>query len=628
MPDLQDTSDAIRGLMGVDYAVLLFYVLGILAVGVGLGAKVKDTGDLFKAGGQSPWWASGLSGFMTMFSAGTFVVWGGIAYRLGVVSVFINLMYGIAALLVGWFVAGRWKRLGIRTPAEFIEQRYGRAVLHLYTWAMMAYRMTGTGVALYSLAILLVSLMPIPTDSSFALLGAPNENGTLFLRLDYAIMFFGGCVVVYTMVGGLWAVLMTDVIQFIVLNLAVVFMIPLLLGRVGGVSGFMAQAPDGFFRPVAGPYTWFFLAGWCAIHFFMIGAEWAFVQRYICVPSERDARKSSYLFGVLYLVSPILWLAPPLAYRILRPIPEGASEAQITALAESAYIMACSTVLPVGMIGLMLAAMFSATASMVSSQLNVFAGVLTEEVYSKLVREPSDRRLLWAGRGFSLLLGVALVGLALAVPLLGGAEKVVIAITALMVTPLLAPTIFGLFSQRMGAPAVWWTVGICSLCGASAVGFPQQLADFLRTAGWLSESSATTIAALSLKDELAPLGKGAQILTGVVLPVALLAIQWLISSRRSDAGWVRIQRMAERTSPQAAAMEGSADPMPAYIVSGALVVCGLLMVSLVFVNVSDRLLIVLFAVALWAIAGLILWFTKGKCRNVQPPEPGTRHVKV
>ena len=94
---------------------------GIFAVGVGLGRKVRDTGDLFRAGGQSPWWASGLSGFMTMFSAGTFVVWGGIAYRLGIVAVSINLMYGIAALLVGWFVAGRWKRLGIGTPAEFIE---------------------------------------------------------------------------------------------------------------------------------------------------------------------------------------------------------------------------------------------------------------------------------------------------------------------------------------------------------------------------------------------------------------------------------------------------------------------------------------------------------------------------
>lgn len=54
---------------GNDYVVLLFYVLGVFAVGVGLSLKVKKTDDLFTAGGRSPWWASGLSGFMTMFSA-------------------------------------------------------------------------------------------------------------------------------------------------------------------------------------------------------------------------------------------------------------------------------------------------------------------------------------------------------------------------------------------------------------------------------------------------------------------------------------------------------------------------------------------------------------------------------
>ena len=626
MTDLQESSSVLPGLTGVDYAVLIFYVLGILAVGMGLGARVKSTSDLFKAGGQSPWWASGLSGFMTMFSAGTFVVWGGIAYRLGVVAVFINLMYGIAALLVGWFVAGRWKRMGIRTPAEFIEQRYGKSSLHLYTWAMMVYRMTGTGVALYSLAILLVNLMPIPAESPWAFLGAANENGKPYLRLDYAIIFFGGCVVVYTMVGGLWAVLMTDVLQFIVINLAVVFMIPLLLGHLGGVGGFVAQAPPGFFAPVAGPYTWFFLAGWCAIHFFMIGAEWAFVQRYICVPTEQDARKSSYLFGILYLVSPLLWLTPPLAYRIMEPIPPDASQAQVTALAESAYIVACSKVLPVGMIGLMLAAMFSATASMVSSQLNVFAGVLTEELYSKLVSQPSQRHLLWAGRGFSLLLGLALIGLALAVPMLGGAEKVVIAVTALMVTPLLAPTILGLFSRRMGTSTVWWTVAVCFLCGASAVGLPQQIADSMQSGNWISASMAARIASLSLQDELEPLGKGAEILTGVVLPLALLGLLWLVAGRRTDAGWVRVQEMAERARPQAEAIPRAADPMPAYVVSGAMVVCGLLMAWLAVVNASDRLLIGLFAAALWGIAGLILWLVRTNRDNVDATGPEHHHV--
>jgi SSS family solute:Na+ symporter len=556
-----------------DYIVLAGYMVGIFAVGLGLSLRVKNTNDLFAAGERSPWWASGLSGFMTMFSAGTFVVWGGIAYRLGFVAVAINLMYGIAAILVGLFVAGKWKRLGLATPAQFIEQRFGKAALHFYAWSMMIYRMTGVGVALYSLAILLVALMPLDEGS---LLRDP-ATGNLSLR--WAILIFGGMVVIYTMVGGLWAVLMTDVLQFIVLNLSVLFMIPLILGEVGGIRGFIAKAPDGFFQPTAGSYTWFFLAGWCAIHFFMVGAEWAFAQRYICVPTERDAKKSALLFGGLYLASPILWLLPPLAWREIHPIPAGATAAEVNALAEQAYILACRHVLPAGMVGLMVAAMFSATASMVSSQLNVFAGVLTEDFYAKLRSGATGRELLWVGRAFSLVLGTVLVGLALAVPLLGGAERVIITITSLMVAPLLAPTIWGLFNRSIDQRAIWVTAAVCIVAGA--------VAKYLGP-GRMGIS-----------------GESTEILIGVVLPVAVLTALATMA-RGSAAGWERVEAAAAAyRSRQRAALPLPFDPLPAYIVAGGLAACGLMMIGLLLVADQDRGTISSFALVLTALAFLI-----------------------
>ena len=110
----------------IDYIVMGLYLAGILSVGFVLSKKVKSSGDLFAAGGRSPWWASGLSAFMTMFSAGTFVVWGGIAYERGLVAVSINLCYGVAALAAGYFLAGRWKNLGIDSPAEYVSLRFGK----------------------------------------------------------------------------------------------------------------------------------------------------------------------------------------------------------------------------------------------------------------------------------------------------------------------------------------------------------------------------------------------------------------------------------------------------------------------------------------------------------------------
>ena len=333
----------------LDWVVLGLYLIGTVGIGILLGRKVRSTSDLFAAGGASPWWASGLSAFMTMFSANTFVVWGGMAYEHGLVAIMVNLCYGVAALLAGYTVAGKWKRLGIRTPAEFVERRFGKGALHFYTWLMMIYRMVGSAGALYAIATITVAVSR-GNNTAATVQGMPPALMT-------AILVFGAVVVLYTMIGGLWAVLMTDVIQFIVLNVAVLFVVPLVLLDIGGFGSFLAQMPEGFLALTSGSkYTWFFLFGWVAIHYFMIGAEFAFVQRYLCVPTPRDARRGTILFGVLYLFSPFLWLLPPLLWRVQSPIPEGATAEVIRVLKEEAYIRSCKNVLPIGMVGLMMAA--------------------------------------------------------------------------------------------------------------------------------------------------------------------------------------------------------------------------------------------------------------------------------
>lgn len=544
---------------------------------------------MFAAGGQSPWWASGLSGFMTMFSAGTFVVWGGIAYKFGLVAVAINLCYGVAALAVGYFVAGRWKQLGIETPAQFIQMRYGKTALHFYTWSMMVYRIVSVAVAMYALALILTALMPLAEGNPL------RDAATGNLSLAWAIVLFGSIVVVYTMLGGLWAVLMTDVLQFIVLNLAVLFVVPLLLVKVGGVGAFLAEAPEGFFSPVGGGYTWFFLAGWTAIHFFMVGAEWAFVQRFLCVPNPRDARRGSYLFGVLYLLSPFVWLLPPLLWRVESPVAPGTAAAMVDAAAEQAYILACRSVLPAGMVGLMVAAMFSATASMVSSQLNVFAGVLTSDIYRGLLDpNASERRLVWVGRAWTILLGVFLLGIALAIPYLGGAERVIVSVTSLLVGPLLAPALWGLFSRRMDAKAVFVTAAVCF-----AVGFVVKFG--LAPGGWLASVAMFEPAARLVREN----ARSMDIFLGVVLPILVLGTLQL-SSTRTAIGWNRVQAFeADRAAATMGMATVRASRLPAIIVAWALTVCGAVMAMLCAMDPEARPVLGLFAAALLLIAASV-----------------------
>ena len=563
-----------------DYVVLALYLLGIFSVGVFFSRKNKSSEDMFAAGGQSPWWTSGLSAFMTMFSANTFVVWGGIAYKHGLVAVMINLMYGVAALLVGFFVAGKWKKLGVKTPAEFIQLRYGKGPLHFYTWFMTVFRMIGTAGSLYALGVVFVGLLS----------GGDADSSLLYT----VIAVFGAIVVGYTMLGGLWAVLMTDVLQFIVLNLAVLFVVPLAFMKAGGVQAFITKAPEDFFAPIGGQYTWFFLAGWCAIHFFMIGAEWAFVQRFICVPSARDARKSTYLFGVLYLVSPFLWLLPPLLWRVISPIPEGATPEEIRVLAENAYILSCKSVLPIGMVGLMLAAMFSATASMVSSQLNVFSGVLTNDIYKPLRGgNLSDKQMVRAGRLFTVLLGAILILIAIAIPSMGGAEKVIVSITELMVVALLAPTLWGLFSHKVNCAAVWATsivgfaAGVIVRFGLSSGGFLAGVDTLSGLCAWVQSHGTET-----------------KTFTGVVLPLLILTVVQILS-KGAAAGYTRVHSLEVEEVALEETGAVKASKLPAIIVAWALAACGLLMSALVLINDESRLVIGAFAAVLFAVAALI-----------------------
>ena len=573
----------------VDYLVLMVYMTGIVAVGLLFARVNRSASDMFAAGGRSPWWASGLSGFMTMFSAGTFVVWGGIAYKFGLVAVAINLCYGIAALAVGYFVAGRWKQLGIETPAQFIRMRYGSAALHFYTWSMMVYRIVSVAVAMYALALILTTLMPLAEGNPL------RDPATGNLSLVWAIVLFGGVVVLYTMLGGLWAVLMTDVLQFVVLNLAVLFVVPMLLMKVGGVGTFVESAPKGFFLPVGGGYTWFFLAGWAAIHFFMVGAEWAFVQRFLCVPNPRDAQRSSYLFGVLYLVSPLVWLLPPLLWRVQTPIGPGATEAAVDAAAEQAYILACRSVLPAGMVGLMVAAMFSATASMVSSQLNVFAGVLTSDIYHGLLDPRADqRRLVWVGRAWTILLGAVLLGIALAIPYLGGAERVIVGVTSLLVGPLLAPALWGLFSRRVDARAVFVTAGVCFLLG------------FVVKFGLAPDGRLANVASFEPAVQFAQQNaRTVDVVLGVLLPVVILGLLQRTGSRTA-VGWQRVQTFeAEHRKASLGADSVKASRLPAVVVAWALSVCGVLMAVLAMLDAQSRTVLGVFAGVLLLIAAVI-----------------------
>ncbi|MFB6271348.1 MAG: sodium:solute symporter family protein [Salinibacter sp.] len=409
----------------LDYVVIFLYLSAILAGGVAFARSSNDMTSFFGAGGQVPWWISGTSLFMSFFSAGTFVVWGTIAYELGWVAITMQWTMCVGGLAVGLLIAPRWRRTRALTAAEFIQKRFGTGLQQFYSYLILLYGVFATGAVLYPVAKMIAVATPY--------------------SLTACILVIGGIVVLYTTAGGLWSVLITDTLQFVILTAAVIVLVPLALSEIGGLGALARKAPDDFFAVVNGEYTPAFILAFSVYHVFLIGGRWGFVQRYTSVPSEVDARKVGLLFAGCYLVAPIIWMIPPMAYRVMNPGLTGLDT-------EGAYILVSEAVLPGGIIGLMFAAMISATASSANTTLNITAAVVTNDIYTDLVHpEASNRAQMIVARTSNVVIGGLMIGVALLVPAVGGIVNLVISMAALVIGPIAAPQIWGLFSRRLTA---------------------------------------------------------------------------------------------------------------------------------------------------------------------------------
>ena len=377
-----------------------------------------------------PWWISGLSLFMGFFSAGTFVVWGSIAYSHGWVSVTIQLTMAAAGLAVGFFIAPRWNRTGCLTAAEYITRRFGVSTQKMYTYLFLFISLFTTGAFLYPIAKIIEVTADIPLNTSILLLGAFS--------------------ILYVTIGGLRAVVVTDVLQFLILFAAVIIVIPLSLMKVGGAEAFLAKVPEGFFQTVSGDYTWVFIIAFMFYNLFFLGGNWAYVQRYTSVSTPRNARKVGWLFGILYLVSPILWMLPPMIYRVYNPGLEGLE-------AENAYLLMCKEAMPSGLLGLMLGGMIFATASSLNATLNISAGVFTNDIFKRLSPSTSEKGLMRIARWSTIGFGVLAIVVALLIPLMGGIVNVVISVAALTGVPLYLPLIWSLFSRNLNGRVILTT---------------------------------------------------------------------------------------------------------------------------------------------------------------------------
>jgi solute:Na+ symporter, SSS family len=418
-------------LTGADHLVIAGYFVLIMAIGLWAKKTQVTATDYFAGGRQISWWMAGISHYMSGFSAFAFVVYSEMAYVYGWVAITI-FWTGVPACVLGALVfARRWRRARVITPVEFLEYRCNFKVRQLFVWTGIPAKLFDDALKIYATAVFL---------SVIAGLG-----------FDVSIVLCGLIVVVYTVSGGLFALVIADYVQFLMKALAILLLLPLAIVRLGTLHQTLSGFPPGMFHPTAGPYGWLYVIGYGTVVLVSYNGNWALAQKYYSVPDERSATKAAWLSAGLTLVgTPIMFLPAILGRKFL---PDLIAQRQT----QNAFVLLLVTLLPVGMIGIVVTAMFSATMAAVSSDLNAIASVLTKDWYQRILRPTaSENTLLGVGRGFTLLLGVIITALSiwLAHSHQQSLFQTMVSVFGVLVAPTLLPILCLLIWRSLSAAGV------------------------------------------------------------------------------------------------------------------------------------------------------------------------------
>lgn len=424
------------GLSILDFIVIILFFLIMLLIGLWSWVRNKTLEDYFIAGGKLPWWLSGISHHVSGYSGAVFVAYAGLAYTHGF-SLYIWWAFtiGVAIIASAKVFPVLWvrlrKRYQIQSPLEYLVNRYNLLTQQIMAWSGVILKLFDVAAKWAAIAILLNVFTGIP------LLGG--------------ILIAGGVSLIYVTFGGLWAVILTDFAQFIVQLVAGIIMFVTVVIHLGGTGSLFTvweMLPEAHSRPFNDPYTVGFALAFLFINFLSYnGGTWNLATRYISSTDERQSAKAAYLSGFLYLVWPLILFFPMWAAPLLLPGLDDPTQS---------YGLLTLELLPVGLIGLVLASLFANTMSMTSSDINTISAVITRDILPMLSARLKERGIsLKIARITTFSFTLATIILASQHEHFGGVLGLIVMWFGALVGPVAVPMLFGLlpFFSRCGSVA-------------------------------------------------------------------------------------------------------------------------------------------------------------------------------
>ncbi|USA03084.1 sodium:solute symporter [Streptomyces lydicamycinicus] len=440
--------------MAVDYAVIVLYLAGMLAMGWWGMRRAKSKSDFLVAGRRlGPAMYSGTMAAIVLGGAST-IGGVGLGYRYGLSGAWMVFTIGLGLLALSVFFSARIARLKVYTVSEMLDLRYGGSAGII------------SGVVMWAYTLMLAVTSTIAYATIFDVLFGLDRSLSIILG--------GAIVVAYSTLGGMWSITLTDMVQFVVKTIGVLLLLlPIAVIKAGGFAEMKAQLPDDYFAPLGiGGQTVF---TYVLIYSFgmLIGQDiW---QRVFTARSDKVARLGGTAAGTYCLAYALAGAVIGTAAKVLYPHLGSPDDAFATIVKDA---------LPVGVRGLVLAAALSAVMSTSSGALIACATVAHNDIWARVKGIAAMRRKPGPGdsgaaptadgageraeapdevrgnRAFILLMGLAVIVIALAL------NNVVEALTLaynVLVGGLLVPILGGLLWKRGTAAGALASVAVGGL---------------------------------------------------------------------------------------------------------------------------------------------------------------------
>lgn len=459
----------------LEVVIIGIYLLFLLGVGVSFRRFNQDSSDYFRAGAKGTWWLVGSSIFMSAISSYTFVGNGAAIYQSGWSPLVIYVANTLVLLVSFLFLAAWFRQMRAVTFGEIVRERFGPRTEQFIAYLFVINSIAWSAVQLYGLSVF-ASLLVDGISRQAVIIGV------------------GVIVVAYSTVGGNWAVMANDFVQSLIMIPITILLAVLCFVATGGWTGFQELIAGNAdiardFKLIneasdfpAGQYGLWWIA---AVFVGQTLGQMNMTQgaiRYFSAKDGKEARKAAMLAGILMGAGCLIWFIPPMVGRLLFEDLILATHEDPRRAAELAYAVTAQQLLPLGLMGVMVVAMFAATISSMDTGINRNAALIVRDIIPAALRVLKLRAIprtaeILVSRIVSVAMGTVVITIAFYYSRLEGTDlfQIALNVVTLIMIPTSVPMLLAIFIKRTAA----WAAMLSMF-----MGFLPSLIDWLIVTNW------------------------------------------------------------------------------------------------------------------------------------------------